>query len=355
MRRQEFSFLEISQDPLLTILALVLFCTVSLVIPAGAKLANVPSMENREKVRQLEERRMALEAEFRRLQEKRSQLDARLATPAIPEAEMRSLEQQEERVASLRKQLDGRTRQMEALQAELRRLRDASSSQGDLTNPALQPNLDELRKTIGVHQRELDSLEIQIQMAIQRAAAAQAEQDRRKSEIARLQNEERAKRAELEKLEKERSKLPVRSDLCGKDLVPTQKEKDVQLQLTQNRLIPIDLEHYVKESVYVQKNGRTIPAAKLCRKSNVLGDDLATVGTPQSSLAKVLSKVDPETERVYLLVNPDSFEMLRRALDIISKRREIEVTWWPDSDVRPCFVTTGEGGERPPTPHSVPP
>jgi myosin heavy subunit len=350
MRREKSSFLEISQDPLLTILALVLFCTVSLVIPTGARMAKVPSTEQREEVRQLEERRMALEAELRRLKEERNQLDAQLATHSLSESESRSIEQHEDRIAALRKQLESRTKQMEALQAELRRLEDASNAHGGAANAALQARLDELREAIDVHQRELDSLEMQIQAAGERAAAVKAEQDGQKSEIARLQNEAMTKRAALKKLQEEKGDVDERNNqftIVG----PTQKPKDVQLQLANNRLIPIDLDHYVRESGFVEKNGLKVPAARLCRKSDVLGDDLTTVGTPQSSLSKVLSKVDPKTERLLLLVNPDSFEMLRKALDIISKRKEIEVGWWPDSDVSPCFVTTGEEtSNRPPSP-----
>ncbi len=343
MRREQFSFLEISQDPLLTILALVLLSTLWLIIPSGIDSSRPTGDEERERVRRLEQRKQSLEADLQRLQDEWRRLGYQVAAPGVNEPVTRTDRELEEKIAAFKADLATRTKQMESLQAELRRLQDSSGGTATAA-AALQARLDELRKAIEGYRRELDALDLQIQSATQRAAAVRGEQDKSKAELARLQNEERSKRAELEKLQKERSSLEPKPVIQGDAVFKTKKSKTIGIQLANNHLIPMDLDYYeVKESGYIQRNGRNIPAARLCRKAGVLGDDVGGLGTAQSALSKVLSKMDPKTERVMLYVNQNSFEIMRKAIQVIS-RKGIEVGWWPDSDESPCYVATGGSG-----------
>jgi peptidoglycan hydrolase CwlO-like protein len=361
VRKEHFSFIETSEDPVLTIAAnailklahLCLFSTMIFMMSGAARQQAEPNDEERAGVSRLEEKKKSVEAEIQRLREEKDRIDSQRATPAAAGTENSRLQQQDEKIAALKADLAERAKYLESLQKSLP---PSAGPAGDTADAALPAQLSQLRGTIEINKRELDALELQIQAAAEKAATIRGEQDKRKVEIARLQNEERGKRAEIEKLKKKRESLED-SAVRGIPDGDTKKTKTVGVQLANNHLIPLGTEYYeVKESGYIQREGRKVSAAKLCRKEGVQGDDVATVGTDQGALAKLLGKIDPKTERVMLYVNPNSFEIMRKTIEIIS-RKGIEVGWWPDPDESPCYVVTAdtEGSQLPSQQGQVPP
>jgi len=126
MRRTSFSFMELFQDPIFTILALILLATMPMVFPGEGKhfdpqvqglMEEIKAIEkfirdHKEIIRQLEQQKKEKEAEYQGLREmKQKKLDSK----ALEQQQLKTLK-------DLQNTLAARRREVEKLKAELTRL-----------------------------------------------------------------------------------------------------------------------------------------------------------------------------------------------------------------------------------------
>jgi len=271
IRRPSFPFFEIFQDPVFTIIALILFATTPMIFPAEPK-----------------------------------NVDPR--APALIE-EVNSLGQ------------------------EIR---------------SLEGRQQELQQEVADRQAEANQVEAQRKEALaKRDQDAQSEKQQRDLQ-ARLQRELAAKKRELESLRGELGRTEVRGPVLGKFTpIKDTNKNDKAVQLTGNKLYPVDEAHYTSREVYgTISGGKIVRGVIKVRKANAAGERLEDLDRPDSKFQKFLKGISPRSERVYLLVSRDSFPILRKARSILD-RQGIEYGWIPYS--RQEIVFGGGGGDRLPT------
>lgn len=341
MRTEQFSFLEISQDPLLTILAVVLIGTVWLILPTGSKTRREPEAQSKEsalqaEVQSLEDKLRVLDAELQSLADEKKRLETLLAgTPGAPAGAPPS-RLSSNLIDQLKKEIDGRQRELAALEEKLKEARPKASAL-KAQNQRLLDEIAALDRQILAAQQDQDKIRKKL--------------DETKREIAQAQNEKKAKEDELEKLRKKAEKPEGQAPVRGTIVVRSKKSKTVDVQLVNNRLLPVDDEHFeVTSSGYIERGGQTY-AAQVRSPRKGKGDNLDTVGLPQSKLSALLKKINKADTRVMIYVDRESQAMLEKALMVIKSRDpEIEVGWWPDDDVTFTRSAAPSGSEnRPPS------
>jgi outer membrane murein-binding lipoprotein Lpp len=294
MRRQQFSFLEVSQDPLMTILALVLLGTVWLILP-GPPRASPP------------ERNPAVTAQpDTRMVEDVSRLGARLA--------------------QLQNEIEWRRRESKALEDELRKERDAAAkAEGKVQPSEIQTRIYELEREIEKKQKELEELQRQIASAKQQAAAAEDKRKRESSEAAQLQLELKAKQDELESL---RKALKPQKREGGYKEVFESKKRPAYFELVNNRLFILDPEFYDERQAYYYKGGGVVSATVCTRKASAPGEGAQALANPRGRFLQKLKELDANDQRPVFLVHGDSFEIFRKAREI-AEQQSPEWGWWP--------------------------
>jgi len=311
MRREQFSFLEISQDPLLTILAIVLLGTVWFVLPDKDRSA--------------------------------PQKIQRPAAPARKTAS--SLVQLESKIQILKEQIAARQKERGLLQSDLLRGRTSAEQKEENVDPAqMQLSVDKLRSQVEQKQKELADLRVQIQIARRAAEGERDKRDIQAREIARLQNMLKNKQEELDRLKKALDSASVASNSEGFTEMVDSDKKPTFFELVNNQLFFLDSQNYRFESVYFVEGGQRINATRLTRKASAKGESVGNLENAQGPFSKALSGLNPQNERVVFLVHGNSFAILKKAR-AVTKRRGVEIGWWPfESDQ--IILTSASHGDK---------
>ncbi|RJR36523.1 MAG: hypothetical protein C4567_13705 [Deltaproteobacteria bacterium] len=272
IRRSEFAFFEIFQDPVFTIIALILLATTPMIFPAEPK-----------------------------------NVDPR--APALIDE-----------VNSLNQEIHG-----------------------------MKSRQQELRQEVDNRQAESDQMEARRQQAeAKRAQDAQSEKQQQDLQT-QLQRELEAKKREVEKLRGELGRVEVKGPVPGKFTPIKDSSKNiVWVQLTGNKLFPVDDAHYTAKIFRDVSGGNIVRKATLERKANAAGEPLEDLDRPDGKFQNLIKKLNSQKERVMLLVNKNSFPIFRKARSILD-RQDIEYGWWPYNNNDITLTMGGGGGHRPPS------
>lgn len=343
MKRTEFSLLELFQDPLFTMIAIVLMGTVWLIIPGKSTpvdpkvyAAQDTNQSIKREIELMKEKMKQLMLEIERLKEEVRGLESRIDRAKDEKDEpkhARSLEEVNQKIREIMNEIEKGREKLKLLEDELKRAREALSGvneKGEIE--ILRAKINKLEKEIERLRESLRQLEEALKKARQKSEKAKEIQDAQKNLVALLQKELKAKLEEIKKLEAELER--IRGERGGekwfKPPKPPRREKDFAFQLTGGRAYPVDDEHYNVQSGNIRMDGgRTAWVTVKTRKSSSKGESIEEIQKPESKFQKVLRKLDKKEYRIMLILLSDSFEIFRKAREIV-QNYGFEMAWFAD-------------------------
>ena len=335
MRDDGASFLEIFQDPLLTIVALIQLNTTWVVIPDRVDYEDIKSSMKtdekrplREDVKSIEGKVALLKSEIMRKQHELEWLKEKInELHALSTGSSEDASQIKQKIEELEKELARKKEELKQIEDALKkRKEDLSTIRGIDNVEEIYEKIAALERELEVKHEELHSLDKQIEIARQNAVDANVRADEQRKLIAPLQVQLKALLEEIKRLENEIAGIGSAGGF--KPVFESDKE-DYYIELVNNCLFPVDDDHYVNEDnrrtyggiTYITKNG------KKTRKASVSGENINKIGNPESNFNKTLNKLDPKKQRIIFLLHGDSIEIFRQA-KAIALEKGIEIGWW---------------------------
>lgn len=328
MKKDEFSFFEIFQDPLMTIIALVLLGTVWMIFPGESKSVD-PATSTirgerdsfREEIERLEEKLNILKLEYQKLFENSRELQRTIdEATGVSDAKRQHIDLICKKIKVIEDSIKEKREELNQLENELQKIKEllnGTEISGDIES--IRVKMNELTQQIERKHKELTELEENIKELSQQVSGNILGQKR--SEVAGLQNELKTLQEDINKLKKELEEQKKGTGYV--ELSQTQK-KPFYIELANNQLFPVDEEHYEIKYGYLDNE----PVSVWTRKSHIQGESVAKIQVSRNRLYELLKKYNPDENRAYFLVHADSFEIYRKAKKIAQKER-FEITWWP--------------------------
>ena len=350
--KEEFSFLAIFQDPLLTIIALILMSTVWMIIPMESKPIDPKSYTTKEEVdsikkdiqlieQRINEQQLIIQRLIRELGWLESQLKE---AKAKPKAKKEDIEQIEQMINELRLEIQRKREELSWLESKLKEMKEKiAKAEGKEDIEQIKQKIRELEIKIQSKKQELSWLEKQIKKAKEERAKAKEKEHTLQGLIARLQNELKSILEENKRLEQEIDNMEEATAKSGGGFNPIIKsdKKPFFVELVDNHLFPVDQEHYDEVFGYLEvQGGKIVSAVKKTRKPLISGEDIKRIENPRSDFHKVLGSLNKKEERIVFLVHEDSFEIFRKAREI-ALERGFEIGWWPHEKDSITFVSAG--------------
>ncbi len=354
MKNDDFSILGIFQDPLTTIIGLVLLGTVWMIIPTETKpveakvyltLEEINFLKN--EIASLEEKVRQLEAEIQRRKDEIKWLERRLAEEKKKLDEEKyagNAEQINMNIAEIKSELEKKNAWLKRIEEELKKAKEELLKAKGRDESKAAIAIIKLKNEIKKKKEQLEELEKKIKAAEQEKEKTSDMKDSQKKLIAQLQSNLKEMLVEIEKLKAKLEQMENKAGSGGRfnPIFPSEK-KPLYIELVNNRLFPVDDDHYEAKYGYLKiEDGRTVQASKKTRKSSS-GEHINKIGDPDSDLNKTLEKLNSSEERIIFLVHKDSFEIFRKARTIALKKG-IEIGWWP-REGDSITLTYGGGGE----------
>ncbi len=348
MKEDGASFLEIFQDPLLTIVALILLNTTWVVIPERIEPEeHKPSVKREvvsigDKINKLKIEIKGKQEELKWLKKKIEELNAILHEGG------EDIDQINQKIQELQTEIEKKQEELKQLEDALNKAKEELAGLPQVENAGdLYSKVSELEREIEEKRSELSHLENQIAIARQDEGKVREQADAQKRLIAQLQNELKAKLGETEKLKAEISRIG-----SGGGYRPFIKsDKDAFLiEMENNRLYPVNLDNIDDLKKYYDctyyKSEKTLV---LKRKASIKGEDISEIERSDSSFSKILNKAIKEERPITFFLSGDSFKIFRRAREI-AQDKGVGVGWWIHSDEKGVIVIgigTGSGTKVP--------
>lgn len=327
MKSRDTSFFELFQDPLFTMMAIVLMGTVWIIVPEQSTPADQKTLMVKDEVGSLRRTIEVKEAAIERLKNERSNFSQKFsAIKEIVDDRAIDIMKLKTEVALLEKDIDSMRREKNELDETLKKAKDLS---------ALMENINKLEKEIERKREELSRSNERL-----RTVKQETTHTKELNELfAKLQAELKALLDEIARIEPE---TKDNRGMGGKFKPVFESDKrPIYIELVADRLFPIDDDHYDAKSHLRMSAGRTVTVLSVTRKSTVQGESVDRIQNPESIFQNVLKKGSTDNQRVVFLVHGDSFEILRAARNI-ALNKNYEISWWPNEDKELTF-TTGVG------------
>jgi|GEM_PF-3159121 len=196
-------------------------------------------------------------------------------------------------------------------------------------------------------QKELAWLDSQNKLTLEVAAKREEKSawlDSLKTKLESLLSEKREAIRNLEQSLPD-TNAPPAPKLGGSFTVFKQTDKkQVLVELVQNRLFPVDADHYEAKEVYYQmENGSVESLVKATRKPYFRGEDMDAIASFDGEFQKLLRTLNTEEQFIVFLLHSDSFAIFRKAREI-AMNQGFEIGWWPYE--RDGIIFGGSGGGR---------
>ena len=197
-------------------------------------------------------------------------------------------------------------------------------------------------------QKELEWLESEKKMTLEAANESEQKNALLDSLKAKLESALNEKREEIRRLEQSLPDTNVAApQKLGGGSFTVFKQTDKQqvlIEIVNDRLFPVDDDHYDAESGHYQmKNGSIERRVKATRKSNVRGEDMDKIESFDSAFQKLLRTLNTEEKYIVFLLHSDSFAIFRKAREI-AITKGFEIGWWPYN--RDAIIFGGSGGGK---------
>lgn len=353
MKKDNFAFLDIFQDPLMTIIALILLSTVWMLLPtetesyvnkSGVAMEEIASLKDmvrlmEEKIKELEEDILAMKDTLTGLQKEADEYAKKGGVNAD------RTEYLKKEIDALRKVINGKKEELAQLQRKLENLEKTISHLNVKEGiKRVLAEIEKLKRKIDEGTKELGLLEERIKKAREKMEAAEIQKSAQEGIIAGLQNELETFNDEINRLESE-----IKSEEKGRirtggsfTKVFSSKKKATYIELANNMLFTIDEKHYDVEVGYVRNGGRRVKAAQLTRKASS-GERMDEIEESNSDLSNMIKTINADTQRIIFLLHNDSFEIFRKARTF-ALDSGIEIGWWPrEGNTMVFYLEDGHG------------
>ncbi len=349
--KDDFWFLTIFQDPLLTLIALILFSTIWIIIPKepgghGGDVQNSGAKVQREinkLTTQIREKQKRVEWLRARLVTLKNLLNKDRNSAKANRGQVRPFSAETEQLKDLIRKEKDKLRELNERLIEAEKVRKISKEVKKLRR-----EIDRTKMKISENKKMLVSLRVDLKKAEERAAQSKTLAAKRVQEIEKLKRLISIVRKDIEKYGRERHQIQrMVKKLPG--IAPYSKramegKKRLYFEVSENKVTIINQDNYEVEVFHTVNGGRIVTAAKLTRKESV-GDAIKRFCQKDSLFQKKLSRYNPEKHGVVFIVRSDSFDAFIKAREIAWKRGYV-VGWKPMDG--PIYVTSdGGGGELP--------
>ena len=353
MKRDEFSLVEVFEDPLMTIVALVLLSTLWMIFPSESKPVNPEVYYNLDEIDILKKEIESMAGKITQLKLEEQQRSEEVkwlegvkeTTRVDDKRNQKNTEEMGQEIVGMENLIKEKREELKQLEDKLKIAQeDLNKAEGEGDTEGILANIKKLNEDIERMKKELSLVEGRI---IQAKKDLEKEKERKNSQedlTAQLQNRLKATQDETKKLEAER-KGTVSDAVSGGGFKPIFESDRIPLyiELANNQLFPVDEDHYDVNYGYLKiEDGSMVQATKKSRKSQTHGESIEEIERTQSNFYKVLNKLDSKKERIIFLLHSDSFQIFKKARELALKKG-IEIGWWPYEDE--YLILVSDGGE----------
>lgn len=346
--KEESSLLEIFQDPLLTIIALVLLGTIWMIIPAksdtsiSVQEAQKEMSHLRNEISSLEKKIEELNQVIQNLETKLNELNAQKRERAEHAQEVQNIDELIQKIRQLQNSIEKKNSELTRLEKELEEARKKAKELTIIDN--IMANIKELREEIETKEALLKQLQEKLKKIKAQQMQAEKGEEQAKQAISDIHREIQNKREEISALEVELQDVRKMAQSGGLGEYSHEKIKGkdpVWFEAIKNRVIPIDDKHHNMENYRAVKGGRNISVVKVFPKKSVKGESSQEIIVDSSEFQKELRKHNPQKEYIIFVLHNDSFEVFRRAREICFQNH-FNVGWWPQEG--PIYFSSGGEG-----------
>lgn len=347
MKEDGASFLEIFQDPLLTIVALILLNTTWVVIPERIEpVEHKPSVKRdvisiEDKINKLKIEIQGKQEELKWLKKKIEELNAMLQSGG------EDIGQINQKIQELQEELEKKKEELKQLEDALKKAKEELAGLPGVENiEELYAKVSKLERETEERRSDLRQLEKQIEIAKQRAVESEVQADTQKKIIDQMIIKRDALLAGIARLETELAKKKTGG---GFHSIKQTNKRAYIIELENNRLFPgfwhgSDAND-IKENYNINKYSSY---AELKRKPTVKGESIEEIKKTTGGFHKILNnKINHNKEYIVFLVCDDSYEIFRKAREI-AEEKGVQVGWRPFNGVH--FAGGGGGVGKPPQP-----
>jgi hypothetical protein len=342
VKKNDESLFDMFQDPIMTMVALILLATLWMILPGESKERSADYYQRKESIDSLrtmvdviDKEINMLEIQLRRMQRELDWTEDKVAE--LSEEERKKAEAKAEEFTrnaeQLREKIERRKRELKRLDKMLAKARKKAihSPRGE----SIRPIEDSIRTMEGTFDKKIEELADAQQ---QRREEEKASQDRQagrdqlqaiKEELAQELKMKKIKRQELEEQLIALTNRPKTDATSGfRQRVPTNKSL-YYVHLKGGRLLPVDNLHYsIKTGYWEMDNGKTVRATVKAPLSSAKWETISAISNATSAFLSALNRIDNSEYCIIFLIDTKSFTIFREARSI-ARKKGFEVGWEP--------------------------
>lgn len=315
----------IFQDPMLTIIALILISTLGSIVPNPEKTSSRSEdiVEVESEVAGLKEFLKNLMQQSEMLQREVAKLMSLRPSESSSDTDNPNLRQKIEtlltHVASKSAELKRRRAELEQLHRALSDLKKKKTDDGDQTE--LKRQIEELQRSIAELERLLKKTKDDLDQTSDRSNIQAEGESKKDSELAgRLQRQIKTEQERLEQLQLNQNQLKkALENATGVAKYSSSKAKgkdQLAIHCIGNRVLEINPENYNIRTFNTMYNGNVVQVGKWTKKSSVRGENSDEVKKSSSAYQRALNKTTSRKSYLLFFVNSDSFEAFLKAREI---------------------------------------
>lgn len=338
--------LGIFQDPLLTIVALILVSSLWAIIPGDSaqnasddgRIDFLKEIANlKEQIREIEITILNITGEIEQIKMKLPKAKRESSDERIKQED-----QLVEQIAELNSQIQAKKIELAALQEKVKALKDSSKQKEEIEE--IEQRIAELRDEISRLEALLTKLDVELSNLDESLRKQDSVLQEQSTNQIQLQHQIDLLKEEQLKLAGECQEIDEslqRNKGIGiySEAVSANKEAII-VEVRLNMLYYVNDKNYDYEVYNVMRDGKPSKVVKLTRKSYIQGESIQKIGQPMSEFQKCINEKTPESNYFMFTVHPDSYEAFLAARQI-AWQKGFAVGWLPwDED----SIYAGSGG-----------
>jgi len=343
--KEEGDVFNIFQDPLLTLIALILLGTLWIIIPRGSEpVESIRLSQLQKEVNRLKEEISSLDEMIRELEGEIQAIEVleKNVTATKKETEQR-INQLTQEVAKLKAIIQSKREEIKKLEMALEEAKKRAE-EAKLVKELTQ-RISKLKEEITTKEALLKKLEDDLKKAKETQEEERVKAKGREELLNELKHEISIEREKVKMMEEEKEKyaetLRKRAGIEAYSTDLVENKEQVAFEAVKNRLVLIDENNYDVETFLTTYNNMIVPAVKYTRKSAVRGESISEIAESTSKFQTMLAKLDPEKHYILFGVQKDSFEVFLKARQIAWQKGFV-VAWWPREE-GPIYAGPGGG------------
>ncbi len=325
--KDDDDFLNIFQDPLMTIIALVLLSTLWMVLPSEGESSTGSdqhkSNKNKTEIDKLtkEMTRVELniirsETEILKYNRELGELDNQLNEAKKRELALKQHKPLYDKAGRLKKRIEKKQLEKNRNEVEMLALQDRQKENRRIKD--INGEIDRERERLNIKEKDMTKLT----QKLEQSGKQRLNNNELKNELQELAT----KKLKIEQMitDKENKLNRMKTQGRGHSEYPIiSGKKPFQFGLANKKIFLANDADDIRKNYSIDKEhkwrkGIKVLYAKLSLKEYVVGESIKEIESPDSSFQKVLKKRDPEKEFIVFSLLADSFEVFRKARSIAS-------------------------------------